>query len=185
MKTLQELIKTYKISLATEFKPGVGIVPTGKIRISRGEMAKKNGDFDSIVSAKSEIIDLLIAEEIARKEIADLRQAKIDSIPGLKEIRSAMADLEAWHREFDASFNDCGGLGVRAKPMHDIDKLCNMYPQAKAYLKAEQYQYASHYVKSAAGRKALEAIIDGANPEETIASMEAEWSAYCEKHIWD
>lgn len=185
MKTLQELIKTYGISLATEFKPGVGIVPTGKLRISRGDMAKKNGDFDSIVSAKSEIIDLLTAEETAKKEAEEFRRAKIDSIPGLKVIREAMADLEAWNREFDASFSDCGGLGVRTKPMYDFDKLYDMYPLAKAYLKAEQYQNASHYAKSAAGRKAIEAIIDGADPNETIDAMEAEWNAYCEKHIWD
>ena len=185
MKTLQDLIKTYGISLATEFKPGVGIVPTGKLRVSRGDMAKKNGDFDSIVSAKNEIIAMLTAEEAAKKEAAALRQAKIDSIPGLKEIRAAMADLEDWNKEFEASFKECGGLGVRAKPVYDIDSLRAKYPRASAYLKAEQYKNARHYAKAAAGEKALEAIIDGADPDETIAAMELEWNAYCEKHVFD
>lgn len=185
MKTLQELIKDYGISLATEFKPGVGLVPTGKLMVRRGDLAKKNGDFDAIVAAKGDIIALLTAEEKERKEAAELRRKKIEAIPGLKEIRAAMDDLKSWRREFDDSFRDCGGLGVRAKPMYDFDKLCETYPQAAAFLKAQKYADASNYAKSAAGEKALEAIINGADPAETIAAMEAEWSAYCDKHIWD
>lgn len=185
MKTLKELIGEYGISLATEFKPGVGVVPTGKLMVRRADLAEKNGDFGAIVAAKSEIIELLTNEEKARKEAAELRRKKIDAIQGLEEIRAAMDDLKSWHREFDASFDDCGGLGVRAKPMYDFDKLCEIYPQAAAYLKAEKYADASNYAKSAAGEKALEAIINGADPAETIAAMEAEWNEYCDKHIWD
>ena len=185
MKTSQELIKAYGISLSTEYKPGVGFVQTGKLMVRRADLARKNGDFNAIVAAKSEIIALLTAEETARKEAEELRRAKIAAIPGLKEIRAAMDDLKSWHREFNASFDDCGGLGVRAKPRYDFDKLCETYPQAAAYLKAEKYADASNYAKSAAGEKALEAIINGADPAETIAAMEAEWSAYCDKHIWD
>ena len=185
MKTSQELIKAYGISLATEYKPGVGFVPTGKLMVRRAGLAKKSGDFDSIVAAKSEIIALLTAEETARKEAEELRRAKIAAIPGLKEIRAAIADLKAWQKEFNDSFRDCGGLGVRAKPMYDFDDLFATRPRAAAYLKAEQYADAANYVKSAAGEKALEAIINGADPAETIAAMEAEWNRYCDKHIWD
>lgn len=185
MKTSQELIKTYGISLATEYKPGVGFVPTGKLMVRRADLAKKNGDFNAIVAAKSEIIALLTAEEKERKDAAELRNVKIDSIPGLKEIRAAMDDMKAWQKEFNDSFLDCGGLGVRSRPVYDFDKLYATYPRAAAYLKAEQYQDAANYAKSAAGKKALEAIINGADPAETIAAMEAEWNAYCEKSIWD
>ena len=185
MKTSQELIKAYGISLATEYKPGVGFVPTGKLMVRRADLAKKNGDFNVIVAAKSEIIALLTAEETARKEAEELRRAKIAAIPGLKEIRAAMADLKAWQKEFNDSFRECGGLGVRAKPMYDFDLLFATYPQAAAYLKAEEYGDSANYAKSAAGEKALEAIINGADPAETIAAMEAEWNAYCDNHIWD
>lgn len=185
MKTSQELIKTYGISLSTEYKPGVGFVPTGKLMVRRADLAKKNGDFSAIVSLKSDIVALLTAEEAAKKEAAELRQAKIDSIHGLKEIRAAMADLKAWQKEFDDSFRDCGGLGVRTKPVYDFDNLFATYPRAAAYLKAEQYQNADNYAKSAAGEKALEAIINGADPAETIVAMETEWNRYCDNHIWD
>lgn len=185
MKASQELIKTYGISLSTEYKPGVGFVPTGKLMVRRADLAKKNGDFSAIVSLKSEIVALLTAEEAEKKEAAELRQAKIDSVPGLKEIRAAMADLKAWQKEFDDSFRDCGGLGVRTKPVYDFDNLFATYPRAAAYLKAEQYQNADNYAKSAAGEKALEAIINGADPAETIVAMEAEWNRYCDNHIWD
>ena len=110
---------------------------------------------------------------------------KIEAIPGLKEIRAAMDDLKAWQKEFNDSFRDCGGLGVRAKPIYDFDKLFEAYPQAAAYLKAEKYADADNYVKSTAGEKALEAIINGADPAETIATMESEWNEYCDKHICD
>ena len=185
MKTLKDLISEYGISLATEFKPGVGFVPTGKLMVRRADLAEENGDFGAIVAAKGDIIALLTAEEKARKEAAELRRKKIDAIPGLKEIRAAMADLKSWHKEFNDSFRDCGGLGVRSKPVYDFDKLCATYPKAAAYLKAEEYADADNYAKSSAGKKALEAIINGADPAETIAAMEAEWSAYCDKHIWD
>ena len=185
MKTTQELIKAYGISLSTEFKQGVGFVPTGKLMVRRADLAKENGDFDAIVAAKGDIIALLTAEENARKEAEELRRKKIAAIPGLKEIRAAMDDLKSWHREFNASFDDCGGLGVRSKPIYDFDELCATYPQAAAYLKAEEYADASNYAKSTAGEKAMEAIINGADPAETIESMEAEWNEYCDKHIWD
>lgn len=185
MKTSQELIKAYGISLAAEYKQGVGFVPTGKLMVRRADLAKKNGDFSTIVAEKREIIELLAEEETARKEAEELRRAKIDSIPGLNEIRAAMADLKAWQKEFNDSFSDCGGLGVRSKPVYDFDELYATYPRAAAYLKAEQYGDADNYVKSAAGEKALEAIINGADPSDTIAAMESEWNAYCDKHIWD
>lgn len=185
MKTLKELISEYGISLSTEFKPGVGFVPTGKLMVRRADLAKENGDFGAIVAAKSEIIELLTNEEKERKEADELRRKKIDAIPGLKEIRAAMDDLKAWQKEFNDSFRNCGGLGVRAKPMYDFDSLFATYPRAAAYLKAEKYQDADNYAKSSAGEKALEAIINGADPAETIAAMEKDWNGYCDKHIWD
>lgn len=44
---------------------------------------------------------------------------------------------------------------------------------------------AANYAKSSAGRTALEKIINGEDYAQAIADMEAEWSAYCDAHIWD
>ena len=59
------------------------------------------------------------------------------------------------------------------------------YPRAKAYLEASAYANAEHYVKAAAGGKALEAIINGEDYAEAIAVMEADWSKYTQGHMWD
>lgn len=185
MKTLSELIEAYGISLATEFKPGVGFVPTGKLLVSRADRAKRNGDFGAIVSHKPEILSMLKEQAEEAKKAAAARQNKIDSIPGLSEIRAAKEDLARWNKEFDASFDDVGGLGVRKKPEYDFDAMYKKYPVAHAYLTAESYAFATNYAKAAAGKKALDSIINGADPAETITAMEAEWNAYCDEHIWD
>ena len=39
--------------------------------------------------------------------------------------------------------------------------------------------------KSEAGQKALDAIINGDDYNAAIVTMEAEWSEYCTKHLWD
>lgn len=46
-------------------------------------------------------------------------------------------------------------------------------------------EHAANYQKASAGRKAMEAIIDGADPEETIKAMVEEWSAATMAHMWD
>lgn len=185
MKTLPELIKTYGISLSTEFKPGIGFVPTGKLLVARADAARRNGDFAAIVSNKPEILSMLAEQAEEEKKAAAARQQKIDSIPGLKEIRAAKEDLAKWHQEFNASFDDVGGLGVRKRPDYDFKSMYEKYPVASAYLTAEAYARSSNYAKSAAGNKALDAIINGEDPDEAIKQMEMEWQAYCDDHIWD
>lgn len=54
------------------------------------------------------------------------------------------------------------------------------YPLAALYARAESYSMASHDVKVAVGRRAMEAIEQGADPDAAVAVMEAEWDAYCQ-----
>ena len=72
-----------------------------------------------------------------------------------------------------------------SKPVVDAKAIAEQYPAAVAYLKAESYEYASHYAKAGAGRRAKQAIADGADYTEALVQMEAEWSAHCAEHIWD
>lgn len=117
---------------------------------------------------------------------ADERRAKIDAIPGLKELRAARDDLERWREEFDANiYAGDSGVGLRPKPKHDIAALEAKYPRAANYLKAEAMSYAAHYVKAGAGQTALERIINGEDGFQALADAEAEFSAYCREHIWD
>jgi hypothetical protein len=134
-----------------------------------------------------EIKAYLTAERNAQLVEEAAIQAKIDAIEGLKEIKSAIYDRQRYHREFNAmmddEFND--GAFPPKPPKADVDELMAKYPRATAYIKAEKYSYAAHDVKSKAGKKALEKIINGEDYEKAIADMETEWTAHVDKHMWD
>lgn len=129
----------------------------------------------------------LIAERDAKAAAAAAREAKIDAIEGLKEIKSAIYDRQRYRCEFNAMMDDEFNDGTRAPklPTADVDALLAKYPRAAAYIKAESYSYAAHDVKSMSGAKALEKIINGEDYAAALADMEAEWSAYVNEHMWD
>ena len=78
-----------------------------------------------------------------------------------------------------------GGVGVRPKPKYDMDSLHAKYPRAKAYLNAQDFAASANDAKAAAGRKALEAIINGEDYARAVSTMEAEWKSHVASHIWD
>lgn len=184
--TAQELIKKYDIVLQTKWTDK-GFEPTGTLMIREGVACRRAGDLDAVKAAKPEILAILMAEREAEERAYQERQEKINSIPGLKEIKEARRDLEKWSDEFRASFEseDGGGVGVRPKPKYDLAAMYAKYPRAKAYLLADEYADAANYAKAKAGEKAREAIINGEDPEAAIATMEAEWTAYTQAHMWD
>lgn len=51
--------------------------------------------------------------------------------------------------------------------------------------KAEAYERAENYVKSATGNKAKERIINGEDPATVLAEMETEWAEYCARRVMD
>ena len=175
----QELIRRYRIALKID-EHGQ---PTGNLVVYRADKAA----LAAIKAAKPEIVSTLLAQREAVLRAEQERQAKIAAIPGLREIEVARTDLANWQLEFSASFDGegGGGVGVRPKPKYDMDALHAKYPRAKAYLDAEDFSASTNDAKAAAGRNALEAIINGENYEQAIDTMNSEWSAYCKKHIWD
>ena len=184
--TAHELIKKYDIVLQTKLT-GNGLEPTGTLMIRNAAACKRAGGLDAVKAAKPEIIAILMAERDAAARERAAREEKISSIPGLAEIKAAQDDFSRWYDEFRASFDGegGGGVGVRPKPSYDLDALYARYPRAKAYLDASAYADAAHDAKAAAGRKALDAIINGEDYAQAIAAMEAEWSDYTFAHMWD
>lgn len=170
---IEEMIKKYNISIVEN---GV------QIRVDM-KIAKHPADVEFVKSHKQEIMDFIRkAEKDARARLEE-RKRKIEAIEGLNEIRAAMDDMESWRNEFKASFKDVGGLGVRPKPEYDFPALFAKYPKAAAYLKAESFAFAHHDVKAAAGKLALERIIEGEDYEAVIADMESEWSEFCMNNL--
>ena len=175
----QEMIQRYRIALKLD-EHGQ---PTGNLVVYHADKAA----LAAIKAAKPEIVAVLLAQREAGLRAEQERQSKIDAIPGLREIKAARADLVNWKLEFDASFDgeNGGGVGVRPKPKYDMDSLHAKYPRAKAYLEAQDFAESANDAKAAAGRKALEAIINGEDYERAVSAMEAEWKSHVASHIWD
>lgn len=172
--TVEELVKRFRITKADG----------GRIRIP-SSIGALNA-LDEIKSKKAEIIAFLDAKEAAERKAREEREAKINAIEGLKEIRAARYDFEAWQREWEKSFEHCGGLGVRKRPEYDFKALYAKYPVAYAYLQAECEANSENYEIAAIGRKALEAIInDQQNYENAIAEMRQELSEFADRHAFD
>ena len=177
--TATEMIKKWDIELTKD----------GGLRIP-GWIAKKmtKAQIEDVKTAKTEIIAELTAvktAEIKAREDAAARLAA--NVPGLQALRDALSRREMYHEAFERMMDDEFNDGARPpkKPADDIDALNAQYPAAVAYLKAESWECASHYAKSSAGSKAKQAIADGADYNEALAQMEAEWQAHCDEHIWD
>ena len=186
--TTAELISRYNITVVTRLDDSLHIVPTGSLRVGRADLARADGNMEAIKAAKPQIIADWQAQQDAERKAYTDRQAKIDAIPGLAEIRAAMEAQANWHREFRASFEGpeaVGGLGIRPQPTTDIDALLSRYPVAAAYLDAQAFADADNYIKSEAGRKAVDAILSGSDPSAAVQAMRNEWTAYCTSHIWD
>lgn len=130
--------------------------------------------------------DLKAKEADAAQKRAE-RKSKIDSIEGLRELTDAYIDIRRYRDEFEAMMEDESNDGVfpPKRPEANIDELRTLYPRADAYLKAKDWCNAANLVKSVAGEKAMERIIDGEDYVQAITDMEAEWKAHCLDRMWN
>ena len=184
--TVEQLISKYMIKQHSEYKDGEGWVYTDNILIHNGNLAKKENMLPEIKARKSEILQYFYNKREKERLDYEDRKRRIGAIEGLKEIEAAKEDLNRWHDEFEKSFDDVGGLGVRPKPEYDFDAMYERYPVAKAYLDAYNYSNKSHYELAEIGEKALDRIIY--HPEEykeTIKQMKKELDEFANRHIWD
>lgn len=176
--TVNEMIKKYDIKLHGNDQLQVAI-PKG---LSKAQVNALKSD---LVAAKPAILTELIARRDAEiKAREDAAAMLVANVPGLEILRDARSKWEMYHEAFSRAI-DRGDVRMPQRPVEDMDAIKAQYPAAVAYLKAESYEYASHYAKSAAGRKAKQAIADGDNHIEALVQMEKEWSDHCNEHIWD
>lgn len=202
-----------KITLANASLDAAGKVtaPTTKGRgyIIDGELAKQDGVLDRVAAlAKAlrytEIDPKYLAEpgtspsglrvitmqewQAEQRAAYDRRQAALlEAVPGLNLLRAAIDDQARYHRQFAEMMEDENNDGANPpkRATADLASLRKQYPRAAAYLQAEAWQDASHYVKSGAGRRAKERIVAGEDCHIALADMAAEWTSYCEAHAFD
>ena len=172
--TVEELVKLCEIIDAGD----------GRLGCRNKYQAQKH--LDELKAKREEILKYLADKKAAEKAAAEAREAKINAIEGLKELKAAINEQDDYHHEINRRFeNEALSSILPAQPKTNIKELKEKYPRAAAYIKAENWKYANNYAKAAAGQKALERIINGENHEQALADMEAEWSAHCQEHMWD
>lgn len=175
--TIEEMISAYRITLADG----------GRIRMGNVRRVERDNALELIKTRKTEIVAHLQSKKAAAEKAAAERQAKVKEIEGLDELYATMKAAADYHEAFNRMMEDRDNDGAfpPKKPGVSPAEISAKYPRAAAYVRAENWASAAHYAKSAAGQKALEAIINGADPDATIKAMEAEWTAHCTDRIWD
>lgn len=176
--TIEEIVRRYDLCRLNPDKIWARILPN--------EPAARAEIMANLKNRKQEILAYFAERDVAKKRDAREYQEKIDAISGLAEIRAALADLEAWSEEFNANMErGDSGVGLRPRPQYDMDAMRTKYPRAAAFLEAEKMSHSPHYAKSAAGRKALESIINGGDYAQALKDANVEWDAYVQEHVWD
>jgi len=171
---IEAIIRKYKIT-----DKGNGMLSVA-VRPSESEM-------DLLKRIKPEVL-AYFAEEKARKQARrEARQAKINAIEGLQELRNALDDEARYARAFDRMMeNECNdGVNPPKRPTVKSADLKEKYPRAAAYIKAENWSFSNNYAKSAAGEKAMKRIVDAEDYETVLADMETAWSAHYKERMWD
>lgn len=177
---IKQIVKKYKL-----YEPNTN---KGKIAVGNTPLIKKNpDDMEFIKANKPAILDYLRAEreaEIKRIEESAAKQKAWESSIGLDKLKAAIKEQIAYKEAFDKAWERGDGK-YPAKPEDRTAEMAAMYPIAAAYHKAENWSLAANYAKANAGHKAMHRIEAGEDHKKVIADMENEWSAHCEKHIWD
>lgn len=173
---VKDLIKKYNLQ---------AIEKDGKMMVhTRARVPAK--DVAAIKANREEILKEILGAKEQKKRAYQERQAKINAIPGLSEIKAELEKATDWRRRFNASFEteSGGGWGVGPRPQYDFEAAYKKYPQAHAYLIAEREAYKDNYELAETGQKALEKVING-QWEEAMEGLKREEDEFVDRHAWD
>ena len=118
------------------------------------------------------------------------KEERIEAIPGLHELETAIREnldyTSAFEKSFDSEDDDFiqSHLEPPTVDIQDIPKLRKRYPQADAYLKMRALSNSLNEELAAIGSEALEMVIDG-NYDEALAYADEAQRRFCARHAWD
>ena len=117
---------------------------------------------------------VLDEQRAAAKAVHDALLAA--NVPGLDELLKAVNDHAYYHEQFACAMEDeyNDGVNMPRHPTSDIDALSAQYPRAALWIKADNYEDASNYHKSSAGRRA-KAMIEAGEPLEAVQDVLDHW----------
>ena len=178
MMTATEMIDRYRIGLVFD-----GGKPNGMIRCWNAASKKAQAE---IKARKPEIFAELMARYEAKERAYAEKQAKIDAIKGLKEMRENEYAQLRWQYEFNRCMEDENASSCPPTcPKDRSAELAEMYPRAAAYLKSERDANSANYEISAIGKQAMEKILNGEDHNKVLAEMQKEHEEFVSRHMWD
>lgn len=177
--TIKEVVEKYRVSLynpSAKYRAENNLPDGELLYVENIDLLKSDDMSDYIREHKQELIDFL-------KE----REAKIASIPGLKEIEASENEWQKFRYNFNSAFDSENAAGIQAglqMPDSDPVALRKKYPLADAYLHMKKLANSYNFELSAIGDKAIEMVIDG-DWQEALEYADREQQKLVEKHQWD
>ncbi|RXA55432.1 hypothetical protein [Limosilactobacillus mucosae] len=177
--TIKEVVEKYRVSLynpSAEYRAENNLPDGELLYVENIDLLKSDDMSDYIREHKQEIINFL-------KE----KEAKIASIPGLKEIEASEKERQNFRHNFNVAFDSENTAGIQANlkmPDSDPAALRKKYPQADAYLQMKDLAGSYNFELSAIGNKAIEMVIDG-DWQKALEYADNEQQKLVEKHQWD
>ena len=105
------------------------------------------------------------------------RKAQVAAIEGLDALRKAIHDWDLYH--YRSAQYLAGDIHERpVAPTASIGNLKEKYPRAAAYVKADDWANSASFSKARFGRIACERIAAGADHDEVLKKMEADYAAF-------
>lgn len=151
----------------------------GRIKISNTKIVT-DAIYKQIISVKPEILAYFADE---RAEYQRRRQT-FEEIPGVKKLRAARAEREAWRTKMRRAM-ERGTCRYPTAPKSDEVAIAEKYPAAKFALMVEEQRYGSNAELASIAAKAYDALSNGEPWEQVKAAYDADNKAFVERHLWD
>jgi hypothetical protein len=125
-------------------------------------------------------------EQECSRERYEIEQDRLEDLfPGLQALKDARSAEANYHESFERAMENENTVVYPTPPKVNAKDLAEHYPVAAAYLKAKGFAQSDNVGKYSAGAKAVTRLECGEDYTQVIIEMEAEWSKYCDEHIWD
>jgi len=169
----------------TGSKVANGLLICGQTKTKAGKLVQLKVK----IEGRPELQEMLV--ELQRLQMREVeakaaRQEKINTIPGLAALRAAYSAVSNTHAEYERK-GEYGYPAKEAAAWHKAEeaasRLQGVYPIAAAFLMAEGWTRAANDMKSSAGQKGMERIINGENHVTVLEEMRAEWSAAAHRAV--
>lgn len=172
---LDKMIDEYHLSVYPGGKVGTKWCPNSKL-----PTLKK-----LLLAHKSELLTYIPARERWEKEEEARKVRNFESIPGLRELRTAREKFAEHRRKFQAAWERGDGRLPGPDNGPELEALEREYPDAVFALTVYAERTKTNVELAGIAKRAYERLRDGEPIAAVRADYDAEKSAFAERHLWD